>query len=72
MIYIFFKITLNNRFSVFKIEGLHCHELILCKWVSLQNPRYWDESQDEKCPQGRTGFSGRDTSINSSCTAYKS
>ena len=42
--YISFKIILNNRFLVFKIQGLYCPELIFCKWVNLQKSRYWDES----------------------------
>ena len=36
--YIFFKIILNKRFLVFKIQGLYFHELIYRKWVNLQNP----------------------------------
>ena len=34
--YISFKILLNKRFLVFKIQGLYCHELIFYKWVDLQ------------------------------------
>ena len=42
--YISFKIILNNKFLVFKIQGLYCHELIFCKFVNLQKPRYWDKN----------------------------
>ena len=42
--YISFKIILNNRFLAFNIQGLYCQELIFCKWVNLQQLRYWDES----------------------------
>ena len=37
-----FHISFNNtnRFLIFKIQGLYCHELILCKWVNLQKSRY--------------------------------
>ena len=38
--YIPFKIMLSKRFLVFKTQRLYCHELILCKWVNLQKPRY--------------------------------
>ena len=38
--YVSFKIILNKRFLVFKTQGLYFHELIFCKWVNLQNPRY--------------------------------
>ena len=42
--HISFKIILNNRFLVFNIQGLLSHELIFCKWVNLQKPRYWNKS----------------------------
>ena len=38
--YISFKIMLNKQFLAFKTQGLYCHELIFCKWVHLQKPRY--------------------------------
>ena len=38
--YISFKIILNKQFLAFKTQGLYCHELIFCKWVHLQKPRY--------------------------------
>ena len=47
-LYIFFEIILNKKFLVSKTQDLNCHELIFCKWVNLQKPRYWDESQDKK------------------------
>ena len=57
--YISFKIILNNRFLVFKIQGLYCHELFFCKWVNLQNPdigiKVRMKSYDESCM--RTGQS---------------
>ena len=36
--YISFKIILNKRFLVFKMQGLYCYELIFHKWVNLQKP----------------------------------
>ena len=38
--YISFKITLNKGLLVFKTQSLYYHELIYCKWVNLQKPRY--------------------------------
>ena len=38
--YIQFKILLNKRFLVLKTQGLSCYELIFCKWVNLQKPKY--------------------------------
>ena len=35
-----FKIILSKRFLVFKTQGIYCHELIFCKWVNLEKPRY--------------------------------
>ena len=80
--YISFNIILNKRFLIFKTQGLYCHELIYCKWVNLQKPRYQDESQDEmlswKLQAHNQGFFGagqvswnRSTLINTSCTTYK-
>ena len=38
--YISSKTILNKRFLLFKTQGLYCLELIFCKWVNLQKPRY--------------------------------
>ena len=59
--YTFFKIILNKRCLVFKTQGLCYHELIFCKQVNLQKPRYQDGSQDESYKRqirnlGRIGF----------------
>ena len=35
-----FKIILSKIFLVFKRPGIYCHELIFCKWVNLEKPRY--------------------------------
>ena len=54
--YISFKIILNNRFFVFKIQGLYCNELIFCKLVNLQKPRYGTKVRMRVIgAQGRTG-----------------
>ena len=37
-IYILFKTIINKRFLVFKTQDLYCHQLIICKWLNLQNP----------------------------------
>ena len=39
-LYISSKTILNKRFLLFKTQGLYCLELIFCKWVNLQQPRY--------------------------------
>ena len=78
--YISFNIILNKRFLIFKTQGLYCHELIYCKWVNLQKPRYQDESQDEmlswKLQAHNQGFFvagqvswNRNTLIKTSCTS---
>ena len=38
-----FKTILNNRFLVFKIQRLYCHEYVFWKLFNLQKPRYWEE-----------------------------
>ena len=38
--YISFKTILDKRFLIFKTQGLYCYELIFCKLVNLQKPKY--------------------------------
>ena len=59
--YISFKIILNIRFLLFKIQGWYCHQFVLCKWVNLQKPRNWDKKYDEKLGWELQGHRGEDS-----------
>ena len=40
-VYMYNFISPSKYLKMFlKTQGLHCHELIFCKWVNLQKPRY--------------------------------
>ena len=81
--YISFKTIVSNRFLVFKIPGLYCHELIFCKWVNLQKHFLilWQKDigtkvlmrYDESYKAHRTEQvpSNRGTPINTLCTTCK-